>query len=585
MQNLLKHYPVQGILIGLFFLYEMQQSQIQVLDVLIALSLAALGFNLRQRQQAEMHLREQKDLMQMALEAAQMGVWDWHIGTGEEHWSKEVAAILGITTQPNQNDFTVPYTLFLSRVHPDDRDKVLAAQEHTFATGQAYTVEYRLLLEDSSIRWVNSFGNVLYDATKRPIRLTGLVMDITQRKQTEAALQEAEANYRSIFENAADGIFQTTSEGKYISANPALAQIYGYDCPQALMEALSEQIDQRLYVLPQRRQEFMQLMQEHRIVTDFESQVYRQDGTIIWISEAARTVYDAQGNLSHYEGIVKDISDRKRIADELLRAKESAESANRAKSQFLANISHELRTPLNAIIGYSEMLQEDSLSLGYEEISADLKKIQQSGKHLLRLINDILDMSKIEAGKMDLYLETLDIQELILDVKATVQPLIKKNNNTLLIDCPDTIGTMFGDLMKLRQALLNLVSNASKFTEHGTITLTVKRSLWHQEPMASTVPMQCNLRTCQAIVFAVSDTGIGINPEQLTRLFQPFMQADSSTTRRYGGTGLGLSITQRICQLMGGDITVQSQEGVGSTFTLRIPEVVQTTCQHCLIHV
>lgn len=581
MQNLLKHLPLQGILIGLFFLYELQQSQLQVLDVLVALGLMVVAVSLWQRQRAETDLRSQQDLLQLALEGAQMGAWDWDIATGEEHWSQEMPAMFGLEPLPTSAHGTFAHAHFLARVHPDDRAMIAAAQQRTFQTGQAYNVEYRIVLDDGTIRWINSFGNLLRHPNQQPLRLTGLVMDITQRKQTEAALQSAEAKYRSIFENAAEGIFQTTPAGEYISANPALAKIYGYDCPQVLMEVLSNHIDERLYVLPQRRLEFLQRMQTQAVVTDFESQVYRQDGEMIWISETARAVYDAVGNLSHYEGTVTDISDRKRIADELLRAKEIAESANRAKSQFLANISHELRTPLNAIIGYSHMLQDDTLQLSDDDRAADLHKIQQSGQHLLRLINDILDMSKIEAGKMDIYLEAFAIDDLLLDLKATMQPLIQKNHNTLFVNCPADIGTMFADWLKVRQALLNLVSNAAKFTTNGTITLTVERTLWQREPSA--LHPGCQVITCSAIQFSVTDTGIGINPEQIERLFQPFMQADTSTTRRYGGTGLGLSITRRICDLMGGDVTVQSQAGVGSTFTLRLPQVVQSACQDCLI--
>jgi len=580
MQNMLRQFPVQGVLIGLFLLYEVHQSHLDLFDTLVLLVLIAITLNFQQRQQAQADLQEQKDLLKLALECAKMGAWDWNVLTNEEQWSKEVEELFGVTT--TESHLTYRYEKILEKVHPDDKEAVIAARQLTLSTGRPYNIEYRIITDDGKIRWLNSFGNVIRDSNNSPIRLTGVVMDITQRKQTEAVLQETEARYRSIFENAADGIFQTTPQGQYMSANPALATIYGYDCPQTLMKVLSNQIDQRLYVLPNRRAEFMQLMAEHQSVSDFESQVFRQDGTIIWISENARAVHDPDGNLRYYEGTVKDISDRKRIADELLQAKELAESANRAKSQFLANISHELRTPLNSIIGYSDMLQEESVSLGYGEIVPDLQKIQKAGKHLLRLINDILDMSKIEAGKMSLYLEPFDIHELIVDVYATVQPLIKKNRNTFVIHCPPAIGIMFADLVKVRQALFNLLSNASKFTENGTITLTVEREHAQTANPGVVLAHSSGLLNSNVIVFTVTDTGIGISPDQLTRLFQPFMQADNSTTRKYGGTGLGLSITQRVCQMMGGEVSVQSQLGSGSTFTIRLPEVVKEPELDCL---
>jgi signal transduction histidine kinase len=275
----------------------------------------------------------------------------------------------------------------------------------------------------------------------------------------------------------------------------------------------------------------------------------------------ARLPVDGRDELARLAGDINGmLAALERTEAELARAKVAAEAANLAKSAFLANMSHELRTPLNAVIGYSEMLQEEAEEIGQPRFVTDLQKISGAGKHLLALINDVLDLSKIEAGRMELHLETFDIARTVGETVAIVRPLVDKNGNGLEVECPASLGSMRADPTKVRQALFNLLSNASKFTEHGTIGLRVSRETDGDAAW---------------IVFEVRDTGIGITAAQMARLFRPFSQADAATSQKYGGTGLGLAITRHFCEMMGGDVRVESEPGKGSTFTMRLPAGVE----------
>ena len=246
-----------------------------------------------------------------------------------------------------------------------------------------------------------------------------------------------------------------------------------------------------------------------------------------------------------------------RMCEELGRLYQQLEMASKHKSQFLANMSHELRTPLNAIIGVSEMLREDAEAAKQDVEPFD--RVLGAGRHLLALINDVLDLSKIEAGRMELHLETFPLVPVIEDVAKTIEPMASKNGNRLVINCPADLGTIHADQTRFRQSLLNLASNANKFTEQGSITVAAHHKRENGRDW---------------ITLAVTDTGIGMTPEQMNRLFQEFSQASSATASKYGGTGLGLAISRRFCQMMGGDITVASEPGRGSTFTIRLPRIV-----------
>lgn len=367
----------------------------------------------------------------------------------------------------------------------------------------------------------------------------------------------ASANkYRRFFENAVEGIFQTTEQGKYLAANPALARIYGYDSVED-MQAGIQDIAAELYVDPDRRAEFQRLMAAHDVITDFESEVRRKDGSTIWIVENARAYRDDDGHLLYYEGTVEDITHRKQ-AEQLLREKEAAEAANQAKSRFLASMSHEIRTPLNGVIGMLELLVGTELT-EQQRRYAELAK--SSADVLLSLINHVLDFSKIEAGRLELERIPYDLHHLLESVPDMFAH--RAHAKKLELNC-QLVGAVprrvLGDADRLRQVLVNLVGNALKFTEHGGVLLRVQ-----PEDVASADAVDA-----VTLRFEIIDTGIGIPADRIGRLFQSFSQADASTTRKYGGTGLGLAISKQLVELMGGEIGVTSTPGRGSTFWFRL---------------
>jgi signal transduction histidine kinase/CheY-like chemotaxis protein len=354
------------------------------------------------------------------------------------------------------------------------------------------------------------------------------------------------ANGNQIMVQAGTGRFTNSSQ------NPEVKKIVKICSEQILQTQTDESLPSGTILIP---------LKVHNKPRGF---IYLED--VQHLNEANRKLIyimvhqsaSALENLQLYLDLQNAHHETERMLTIAEQTRDMAEAANAAKSQFLANMSHELRTPLNAIIGYSEMLQETAEDLGEEVFLSDSKKIQGAGKHLLGLINEVLDFSKIEAGKVDLFLEMFDLKMVLNEVVATIQPLLEKKSNTLTVAFDDNLGNLHTDITKLRQMLLNLMSNAAKFTDKGHVRFEVKRD-------------------GEWITFCVIDNGIGMTVEQQKNLFEPFMQGDSSMTRRYGGTGLGLAITKKFVQMVGGTLWVESQFGYGSTFVLSLPVQSQIT--------
>ncbi|HEV7872715.1 MAG TPA: response regulator, partial [Enterovirga sp.] len=384
------------------------------------------------------------------------------------------------------------------------------------------------------------------EVRRNPVPDGGIVImytDVTERRNAERAIQDNERRLRAIVEAAPLALVIVGPDGLIKHANRGFRDLFGYSEDEEVVGRPALE----LYADPNDRTGVIAKLQREGRAANLEVAFRRRDGAAFWaLLSSELIVYE--GEQAHISGLA-DIS-------ELQQAKEAAEEASRTKSRFLASMSHELRTPLNAIIGITEMLAENAPRFGTEKAVEPLRRVLRAGRHLLSLINEILDLSKIEAGKLELTIEQVTVAPLIDDVVATSRTLAEQNNNRLEVEYAADLGLVRADSVRLRQALLNLIGNACKFTKDGEVRVRAR---------------QTDVGGRRWVEMEVVDSGIGMTPEQIGRLFQEFSQADAGTSRQFGGTGLGLAISQRLCRLMGGDITVASEPGHGSTFTIRLP--------------
>jgi PAS domain S-box-containing protein len=448
----------------------------------------------------------------------------------------------------------------LKAIHFDDLEDYQRIYKQAHQNYQNFKRNYRFLYQDGNYHWISETATARFDINNHFLGFIGACTDITQQKEAQRAVSESRRALVTLMSNLPGMAYRCRFDAyRTIEfVNDGCTELTGYK-PNQLIN------NKEIVFLDLIHPDDQERLTKNIEIALKKHQVYKFDYRLLtarddekWVWEQGQGIYSEQGELQALEGFISDITEQKRAEAALNRAKQMAEDANLAKSRFLANMSHELRTPLNAIIGYSEMLQEESEDLGLEDFTPDLKKIQAAGKHLLNLISDILDVSRIEAGKMELYTETFSLKALFDEVVNSVQSVVQEKENVLEIRCDENIGEICADLMKVRQILLNLLNNATKFTTQGHLLLEAQREFSKQT-------------SDDWIILRVSDDGIGITPEQQEKLFQIFVQADSSTTRKYGGTGLGLAITHQFIQMMHGSIQVESEFGEGTTFIVRLP--------------
>ncbi|MFY9647265.1 MAG: PAS domain S-box protein [Terriglobales bacterium] len=439
---------------------------------------------------------------------------------------------------------------WMQSIHPDDQERAHAVFARQ-VQGERIVSEYRIRVPDGQEKWISDRAFPVRDKDGHIIRIVGIAEDITERKLQEESIKASEARYRLLFERNLAGVYRVTLAGRVLECNPATASMFGYGSADELMKLPVS----NWYYDTSDREDFLAKLTSERSVTNYEFKFRRKNGDAFWALGNMNLFDDVSRAEAIIEGTIVDITERKLADQELRKATEAAEAANRAKSQFLANMSHEIRTPMNGVIGVTGLLLDTELSHEQRQYA---ELVRTSGEALLKVVNDILDFSKIEARKLTLEIADFDLRTVLQDAVAVLAIKASEKGLQLVwkID-PDTPSRLRGDSGRLRQVLVNLLGNAVKFTARGRIELTAQ---------VDVPQLRTGYQQHVTLRFTVSDTGIGFPQAQAATLFEPFVQGDGSSTRRYGGTGLGLTISRQLVEIMNGKIGVKSKEGVGSTF-------------------
>jgi two-component system sensor histidine kinase/response regulator len=498
------------------------------------------------RKQLEEKLRYATESLNIAQTAAGLATFDFNFGRNSRLCSDNFYPLLGIPRTTPLDDLN----LLVTRVHPDDVARMRCAPSETTPEEPSYCCEYRVLLDSGAERWLGERATVTHGRDGEITRITGAIVDITDLKRTEAALDSIEDRFERAVRGTQDGLWEIDFVTNVSWAGQRFKEMLGYSIADLAGVSLSR-IETIIH--PEDRERVRAAVQSHlrhHTVYDIEFQMLHKEGHYEWVRSRAQAERAADGTPLRLAGSTQLITDRKRAEQATLDAKLTAEAANRAKSNFLANLSHEIRTPMNGVIGMAQILSETALDPTQREY-VDI--IRGSAKALLSLINDVLDLSKIEADRLELEYIEFDLRDVLFETLAGTSLQSAAKGIELVVNIsPDVPVMARGDPGRLRQIIMNLVGNAIKFTHEGHVVLEVS--------VVARAAERLTLRV------EVTDTGIGIPPDRLDRLFKTFSQIDSSTTRHYGGTGLGLSIVKRLAELMGGDAGVTSEVGLGSSF-------------------
>ena len=515
------------------------------------------GIDVTEKRAVEAALKRSKETYARAEAIAHIGSWDWDIVTGGLHWTDEIYRIFGLAPQP----FGATYNAFLDSIHADDRQQVIDAVNASVADANVpYSIEHRVVRPRGEVRVVEERGLVYRDADGKPVRMIGTVHDITEQKRTDEELRRHQEHLEELVQERTAELQQAQRIGRMgnwtlnlasgeLAWSDEIFRIFGHQ-PGAFSPTferfMSTVHPADVACIEQAIQEACADGRQHSI----DHRILLPDGEVRWVNESGVAAFDASGNPISLSGTIHDITERKQVEQAMLEAKEAAERANRAKSEFLSRMSHELRTPMNAILGFSQLLRIEALTPDQQGF---VDEIYQAGEHLLELINELLDLARIEAGKLPTAIKATPLRPLVEQAAQLIQPLLHKMEVTLLYQCEHDF-TVLADPTRLKQVLVKLLSNAAKYNRHG-----------------GSIRIGSQLLDGERMRLSIVDSGAGIAPENFRLLFQPFERLGVSELTAIEGAGIGLAISKRLIDLMGGAIGVESAPGQGSTFWIELP--------------